>query len=315
MLAPRIGTLAAQSSAPPAPSLRAQKLTWAGVRLQLESGSLFLDPLINKDVWGDGLKDPMIPVGGASGDRFVLVTHRHPDHCDPEAIHQALGNDGTLVYASEAGIPNVSGVKMRAAAMYEPVLLGDFTATAVPAVDGYGDPQVSWIVSAGGRRIIHCGDTLWHGAWWRIGRQYGPFDAAFLPINGARFSWRKKTSDRRARGDDGGTGRRGSGRRGRAAGRADPLRSGWRGRVCRRHPCGGRAASFRQPAPGRYRDTQTRGLGGMARVKAPSSTHARGSSSIRPSGRYDRVSLSGASRGRRTVSRAYRAPRLRSACT
>lgn len=195
LLAPRFGALAAQSSAATAPSLRAQKLTWAGVRLQLDSGSLFLDPLINKDVWGDGLKDPMIPVGGASGDRFVLVTHRHPDHCDPEAIRQALGSDGTLVYASEAGIPNVSGVKMRAAAMYEPVLLGDFTATAVPAVDGYGDPQVSWIVTAGGRRIIHCGDTLWHGAWWHIGRQYGPFDAAFLPINGAKFSWRKPVTD------------------------------------------------------------------------------------------------------------------------
>ena len=75
------------------------------------------------------------------------------------------------------------------------MLLGDFTATAVPAVDGYGDPQVSWVVSAGGRRIIHCGDTLWHGAWWQIGRQYGPFDAAFLPINGARFGWRKPVSD------------------------------------------------------------------------------------------------------------------------
>jgi len=41
-------------------------------------------------------------------------------------------------------------------------------------------------VDGGGRRIIHCGDTLWHGAWWDIARAYGPFDAAFLPINGAR---------------------------------------------------------------------------------------------------------------------------------
>ena len=195
LLAPRFGAMATQSSVPAAPSMRAQKLAWAGVRLQLDSGSLFLDPLINKDVWGAGLKDPMIPVGGASGDRFVLVTHRHPDHCDPAAIRQALGSDGTLVYASQTGIPNVPGVKMRAAAMYEPVLLGDFTATAVPAVDGYGDPQVSWVVTAGGRRIIHCGDTLWHGAWWHIGRQYGPFDAAFLPINGAKFSWRKPVTD------------------------------------------------------------------------------------------------------------------------
>lgn len=182
-------------AAPAEPTLRAQRLAWAGVRLQLESGTLFLDPLVNKDVWGPALKDPLTPLTGASGDRFVVITHRHPDHCDPEAIRQALGDSGTLVYAAPTGVPNVPGVRMRAGALYEPLLLGDFTATAVPAVDGYGDPQVSWIVSAGGKRIIHCGDTLWHGAWWHIGRQYGPFDAAFLPINGARFSWRKPVSD------------------------------------------------------------------------------------------------------------------------
>ena len=192
VIASRTGLLDAQTQAP---TLRAQRLAWAGVRLQLDSGSLFLDPLIDKAVWGDALKDEMIPIAGATGDRFVLVTHRHPDHCDPEAIRQALGDSGTLVYAAPTGVPNVAGVKMRAGAMYEPVLLGDFTATAVPAVDGYGDPQVSWIVTAGGRRIIHCGDTLWHGSWWHIGRQYGPFDAAFLPINGAKFSWRKPVTD------------------------------------------------------------------------------------------------------------------------
>jgi L-ascorbate metabolism protein UlaG (beta-lactamase superfamily) len=192
MLASRTGSLLART---PSPSLRAQRLAWAGVRLQLDSGSLFLDPLIDRNVWGNALKDELIPVSGAVGDRFVLITHRHPDHCDPEAIRQALGDNGTLVYAAPAGIPNVPGVKMRAGALYEPLLLGDFTATAVPAVDGYGDPQVSWIVTAGDRRIIHCGDTLWHGAWWHIGRQYGPFDAAFLPINGAKFSWRKPVTD------------------------------------------------------------------------------------------------------------------------
>lgn len=156
---------------------------------------LFLDPLIDNSVWGGALKDPMVPVGDATGDRFVVVTHRHPDHCDPVAIRQVLGDTGTLAYAAPTGIPNVPGVKMRAGALYEPLLLGDFTAAAVPAMDGYGDPQVSWIVSAGGRRIIHCGDTLWHGAWWHIGRQFGPFDAAFLPINGARFRWRKPVTD------------------------------------------------------------------------------------------------------------------------
>ena len=55
----------------------------------------------------------------------------------------------------------------------------------LPAADGLGDRQVSWVISAGGQRFIHCGDTVWHGAWRKWGAVYGPFDTAFLPINGA----------------------------------------------------------------------------------------------------------------------------------
>lgn len=178
-----------------APTLRAQRLAWAGVRLQLPEATLFLDPLIDRNVWGEALRDELVPVAVDQGARYVLSTHRHPDHCDPLAIRQALGSTGTLLMAGVFGAPFDGDFRFRAAPLYEPQLLGDFTATAVPASDGYGDPQVSWVVSGGGRRVIHCGDTLWHGAWWQIGRQFGPFDAAFLPINGAKFSWRKPAAD------------------------------------------------------------------------------------------------------------------------
>ncbi len=186
----------ATSDAQSRPLLRAQRLAWAGIRLQLEKAALFLDPLVNPDVWGPALKDSLVAVDDVEGDRYVLVTHRHPDHFDPGTVRKALGGTGILVCAPEvAPSAAAAGFKVRLAPLYEPVLLGDFTATAVPAVDGYGDSQVSWVVSGGGRRVIHGGDTLWHGSWWHIGRQFGPFDAAFLPINGARFAWRKPVSD------------------------------------------------------------------------------------------------------------------------
>lgn len=82
--------------------------------------------------------------------------------------------------------------------MREPQILGDFTATPVPASDGYGDLQVSWVISAAGRRIFHGGDTMMHGGWWRVGRQFGGFDAAFLPINGAAFSFRQPATSQSA---------------------------------------------------------------------------------------------------------------------
>jgi hypothetical protein len=39
-------------------TLRVQKLAWAGVRLQLGESTLFIDPLINRDVWENSLADP-----------------------------------------------------------------------------------------------------------------------------------------------------------------------------------------------------------------------------------------------------------------
>ena len=175
--------------------LRVQRLAWAGIRLQLPIGVLFIDPLTSPDVWGPALGDKLVPVGDGNGSRYVLVTHSHSDHADPLAIREALGATGQLIYPETAPPPHVPGVRMRAAKLYEPLLLCDFTATPVPAADGFGDPQVSWVVSAGGKRISPCGDTAGHGAWWRIGRQHGPFDAAFLPINGAKFSFRDPPSD------------------------------------------------------------------------------------------------------------------------
>jgi L-ascorbate metabolism protein UlaG (beta-lactamase superfamily) len=185
----------ATAATAPVPALRAQRLAWAGVRLQLGKDALFLDPLIAPDVWGKALPDPLVPVDGVEGRRWVLITHPHPDHFDKTAVRSALGEKGSVVCAADVAASVAgAGFRVRPVALYEPCLLAEFTATPVPAADGNGDTQVSWIVSGGGRRIIHCGDTMWHARWWAIGRQHGPFDAAFLPINGAAFGWWKPES-------------------------------------------------------------------------------------------------------------------------
>lgn len=195
-LVPGVSGSAYAAQATPA-GLRVQRLSWAGMRLQAGANDLYIDPLLDRGVWGDNLPGAMVPIDPpGKGDRFVLVTHRHPDHFDRLAATRALGDLGTFVCMPDAAAAATrAGFRVRIASLYEPLLLGDFTATAVPASDGYGDPQVSWVVSAAGRRILHGGDTMWHGSWWRIGRQFGSFDAAFLPINGARFGWLKPVSE------------------------------------------------------------------------------------------------------------------------
>lgn len=179
----------------PAPTLRIQRLAWAGIRLQLPKSTLLIDPLVNPEEWGGALADPLIRVDDTVGETSVIVTHAHADHFDAKAVADALRLGGVLAYPAgiqPQGLP--ARARARPSPTWEPQLLGDFTATPVPASDGYGDTQVSWVVAAGGRRIFHGGDTLWHGHWWRIARQFGPFDAVFLPVNGARFGWRKPVS-------------------------------------------------------------------------------------------------------------------------
>jgi len=72
---------------------------------------------------------------------------------------------------------------------WEEFAIGPFRMFSIPAVDGFGDPQHSWIVECGGQRIFHAGDTLFHGNWWRIAHRFGPIAAAFLPINAPICNW------------------------------------------------------------------------------------------------------------------------------
>jgi L-ascorbate metabolism protein UlaG (beta-lactamase superfamily) len=178
-----------------------RRLGWAGIELEADNGERAVI-----DVWtradsmrqfiGDALTELPAPTAGAA--RLALVTHLHDDHCDPDAIATALGEDGVLLRPAPdtgefleiaATLPAERrlvelGVRQRLVREWETVTVGAFAATAIPAVDGFGDPQVGWVVEADGLRVSHHGDTLFHGSWWKIRMRLGAPDVAFLPING-----------------------------------------------------------------------------------------------------------------------------------
>jgi L-ascorbate metabolism protein UlaG (beta-lactamase superfamily) len=60
-------------------------------------------------------------------------------------------------------------------------------------MDWAGDPQVAWVLRADDVRVLHAGDTMWHGGWWAIAREHGPFDAVLLPVNGVRVALPHRT--------------------------------------------------------------------------------------------------------------------------
>ena len=183
--------------------MRARWLGWAGVELEHEGETVVIDPLIDPAgtfaaLGGEAREVELPPVVPAGAPRAVagLVSHLHRDHADAGALAAALATGASVHHPEPAEEDNAAlaqaehelgaaRLPRRAVATWESLTAGPFTCTALPAVDGLGDPQVSWLVEAGGSRVLHLGDTLFHGAWWQMARRAGPFDVVFAPVNGA----------------------------------------------------------------------------------------------------------------------------------
>ena len=180
--------------------MRIKRLGWSGIEIEQDGDTLLVDYIL--DTSGLPLRDNQqsfprasTPASAVAG----LMTHLHADHADPIALVAAL-REGAPVLRPEPAPGSGPDLELtaHAEAAFDKVALNThvvgawasqdaapFSLHAVPAVDGFGDPQVSWVIESGGKRIIHAGDTLFHGYWWKIAQRFGSFDHAFLPINGA----------------------------------------------------------------------------------------------------------------------------------
>src|SRR3954466_13141442 len=178
-------------------------LGWAGLEVEHDGASLVIDPLADPAATFAGLGEagrdvelPAVEPPTAARALAGLVSHLHRDHTDAGALSAALAHgavvhhpiateETNLAVAQAEHELGAAELPRRAVATWEAVTVGPFTCTALPAVDGLGDPQVSWLVEGGGRRVLHLGDTVFHGAWWQMARRAGPFDVVFAPVNGA----------------------------------------------------------------------------------------------------------------------------------
>jgi L-ascorbate metabolism protein UlaG (beta-lactamase superfamily) len=194
--------------------MRLTWLGWAGAELQAGAATVVVDPLqdpaavfaaLGEAAAGAALPQVVPPTPGAAV--AGLLTHLHRDHADAAAMAAALAPGAPVLEPPAAGgdaLENLAlaqaehelgaaGLTRCAVAPWESVTAGLFTLTALPAVDGIGDPQVAWLIEAQGARVLHLGDTMFHGHWWRIARRHGPFDAVLVPVNGAIVSFPHRT--------------------------------------------------------------------------------------------------------------------------
>ena len=192
--------------------MRVRWLGWAGVEIEAEGATLVIDPLADPGATFAALGEdvlitvqlPAVVATESPGTAVAgLVSHLHRDHTDAGALAGALAPDAIVhepVWPGGADAENLAvaqanadleraGLGRRAVEVWERAEVGPFAMTALPAVDGLGDPQVSWLVEAEGQRLLHLGDTIFHGYWWRMARRHGPFDVVLAPINGARVDF------------------------------------------------------------------------------------------------------------------------------
>ncbi len=179
-------------------------LGWAGVEIESDGESVVVDPLRDAAAtyrpFGVRCEAPPLVEPGRPGDAAAgLLTHLHRDHADAGALADALRPGAPVLSPSDpSGAPEENVACAQAQADLDAAGLprdrvepwgtreaGPFELTALPALDGLGDTQVSWLIAAGGRRVLHLGDTSFHSHWWRIARRFGPFDLVLAPINGA----------------------------------------------------------------------------------------------------------------------------------
>lgn len=184
--------------------MKIRRLGWAGIEVIAQDSSVVVDyvhdfRVLSSVLPSDAFVEPTQPKRASA----ALVTHLHGDHTDVAAIESAVGPTGlvlrphpfvgtieeAIATASQEDDLAASALDIRIVSDWERIDLAPFAITAVPAVDGLGDPQVGWVIEADGQRIFHGGDTMFHGYWWQIARRTGPIDVAVLPINGARVNF------------------------------------------------------------------------------------------------------------------------------
>jgi L-ascorbate metabolism protein UlaG (beta-lactamase superfamily) len=190
-------------------TVRIRWLGWAGVEVEAHGERLVIDPLQDPAAvfagFGDRSAGVQLPrvVAPRPGAMAGLLTHLHRDHADAAALAAVLSGDAQvyepcgyggvgleqLAIAQADQELTAAGLRRTFASPWTSVTVGPFTLTALPAVDGTGDPQVSWLVEACGRRVLHLGDTMFHGWWWRIAERFEAPDAVLAPINGARVTF------------------------------------------------------------------------------------------------------------------------------
>ena len=193
---------------PPPHSVAMWWLGQASVVLRSAGVTLYIDPFFSDRP--DRLVPPSFAPAMAAPADYVLCTHEHVDHFDPQTLHglaQASPHARFVVPLPIVEQTRALGIAPERILGIQPgevVQLGAVTLFSVPACHGLKAPPATYdfgfveregknlysflgyILEIGGVRIYHAGDTvIYEGLVERL-REL-EIDIAFLPINGRNY--------------------------------------------------------------------------------------------------------------------------------
>lgn len=179
-------------------------ITWVGhssCLIQFEGINILTDP-----VWSDKIgpvswagepraSDPGIDMDKLPPIDIVLISHNHYDHLDEQTIVKLAKNPNTRFFVplrirdwfEDRGISNVEEMDW-----WEGVTYKGLKIICTPAqhfsgrwiTDGNKTLWCSWVMLGKGRRLYFGGDSGYFSGFAEIGKKFGPFDLALLPIGG-----------------------------------------------------------------------------------------------------------------------------------
>lgn len=183
-------------------------VTWFGhssALLEIDGHRVLTDP-----VWGDRASPSRLfgprrlhppPVPAPPDVDVVLVSHDHYDHLDLPTVRTLLAR-GTAPFMVPIGVgAHLRAWGVPAGRIVEldwdaSTTVGRLTITCTEArhFSGRGPDRnttqwSSWVVAGPGHRAYFGGDTGYGAAFASIGRRFGPFDVALLPVGAYSDLW------------------------------------------------------------------------------------------------------------------------------
>ena len=174
----------------------------AGVRLQFPACVVYIDPYLSdsaaRTIGGElsRLVPPPLSAHAVRDADWVLITHAHLDHCDPDTIIPIAANAPNCRFMGPEGVREllvewgIASARIYPASQHWADLASDLRVHAVPAAhpqvgrDRRGDFLcVGYILEFAGRRIYHAGDTSPAPELEKALATMLPIHTALLPVN------------------------------------------------------------------------------------------------------------------------------------